>query len=89
MNHYQQQEEEARARLNELFRKKLEAAKAKGFQRTQVGRREIVRQVPELSEAEAVGLALEELKRNWTLIEPPLKNKAGVFLGAWYTEVSG
>jgi hypothetical protein len=85
MRHYQQ--EEARARLNELFRRKLEAAKAKGFQRTQVGRREIVRQVPELNEA--VGLALEELKRNWTLIEPPLKNKAGVFLGAWYTEVSG
>jgi hypothetical protein len=53
-----------------------------------VGRREIVRQVPELKEAEAVELALEELKRNWTLLEPPLKNKARVFLVAWYTDVT-
>jgi len=54
-----------------------------------VGRREIVREVSELNDAEAVELALNELKRNWSLLEPPLVNKEGVFLGAWYITVSG
>jgi len=83
-------QEEARARLDELFRRKLEAAKAKGLQRTYVGRREIVREVPELlNEAEAVESGLSELKRNWSLLELPQKNKDGVFLVAWFTNVCG
>jgi hypothetical protein len=62
-------QEEAQARLNKLFRRKLEAAKAKEFQRTHVGRREIVKEVPGLKEDEAVELSLKELKADsiqWT-----------------------